>query len=57
MEIAIILLLTILVGLVVFLISNLRGSDHGKEHLENVLNDKFMSFSRSEEHTSELQSH
>ncbi len=45
MEIATILLLTILVGLVVFLISNLRGREQGKEQLENVLNEKFMSFS------------
>jgi DNA recombination protein RmuC len=45
MEIAIFALLIILIGLVFFLIWNLRPSDEGKKHIESVLNEKFIDFS------------
>lgn len=47
MEILIIILLVCLIGLVAYLIWNMRKPDNGKDQIESVLNEKFIDFSKN----------
>jgi DNA recombination protein RmuC len=46
MEAIILILLLVIAGLVAFLVWSVRGKDNGKEKIESVLNEKFISFSK-----------